>query len=215
MRSLRARACSPEVEVVLRVLGQGELQSAIGRRDSCRVVPLVVVGTPVVQVDCLPKGVVVRVEGSSIGVELVGEDEVELAPIDEARTSESVLRRVWVNEACPHAGEAGNLARGIRTAQVEAALVAAIVAREVADDGVAGEEGEDTAAEDYEGADVAEGTSGEATRDKGASAIVARVVEIVIRLGLALRRARRRRSVMQRSSRPSTRRALTSLVSHE
>lgn len=57
------------------LLRKCELQRTVRCGDRGRVVPLEIVGLPVVQVDGGPVWVVAWVERPAVGVELVGEDE--------------------------------------------------------------------------------------------------------------------------------------------
>ena len=77
---------------------EGNLQRAILSRNGGRVVPLLVVGLPVVQVDRLPVRVVPRVEAAPVDVELVTEDKLPLLSVAEVGERVRVLWRVAVDE---------------------------------------------------------------------------------------------------------------------
>ena len=90
-------------------LRQRDLERAVLGRDRGGVVPLHVAGLPVVEVDGLPVRVVARVERAAVGVELVGEDELEgVGRVGERDACLGVVGGLDVDEA-PVARNAGDL----------------------------------------------------------------------------------------------------------
>ncbi|KAI3485815.1 hypothetical protein L1887_50715 [Cichorium endivia] len=140
---------------------------AIGCGDSLGRIPLVVVCCPVVQVGGLPKRIVARIEGASVGVEFVGKDELH---------------------GGSQAGYAGNLARGVDSAEIEATFCALVMPIEVGDDGVSAEEGDECEGEDDEHANVEQASGTECASEAAVGSVVrgARVMQGIVRLFFAI-----------------------------
>ena len=91
-----------------RLLGQRDLEGAILGGDSRRVVPLEVARLPIVEVGSFPVRIVAGIEGSSVVVEFVRENQLQLRPVVEGGPCQCPIWSIWV-DGTPAAWKLGNL----------------------------------------------------------------------------------------------------------
>ena len=90
------------------LLGQRDLEGTILRGDSCRVIPLEVTRLPIVEIGGFPVRIVAGIEGSSVVVEPVRENQLQLRPVVEGGPCQCPIWSVWVGGA-PTAWTFGSL----------------------------------------------------------------------------------------------------------
>ncbi len=81
------------------LLAQRDHQVAVVRRDSCWVVPLEVVCSPVMQIDCFPVRIISWIEASARCIEFIGPDKLKVVGWVRPRGFRiSLLGRIGVND---------------------------------------------------------------------------------------------------------------------
>ena len=69
------------------MLFQANSQRTIARINCSWIIPLVIVGGPIMQVNCLPEWIFTRVEATTVCVELVRKNKFELLSIHSSKST--------------------------------------------------------------------------------------------------------------------------------
>ena len=128
-----------KIQVVVLLLRQRDLEGPVAGRDRRRVVPLLVVRLPVVQIDRFPIWVVSGVERTAVDVELVTEDQLPCLPRNVVDLRTDFVGRAEVDET-PVARHRGDLTRRVNSSQVESAEVRRLHPGEIRDERVSSTE---------------------------------------------------------------------------